>query len=168
MKKSKKISLLIPVGLIALLLISVVGSFYLGKTVGEKIKEQMVVTDEKDSTVDDKVNDPITKTDDTVTEDDAEKSIYKNDNSSTKKEEFNYGYDTVAVVYEPDSQTRTGFKKCDSKASNCTVFGVKSDQLAKAIMGGKYKVIFNTFQNCKAAAGTKYCDVEGEVIVIPL
>ena len=111
---------------------------------------------------------PIVKTDDTVVEEDASKGIYPNDNSKTNTQEFNYGYNTVAVVYEPESQTRTGFKKCDSKASNCTDFCIKSDQLAKAILGGKYKIIFNTFQNCKAAAGTKYCDVEGEVIVLPL
>lgn len=77
--------------------------------------------------------------------------------------EYKYVIDTVAVEFTPNSSKYVGFRTCAD--SSCTVYGVDPSLISKAILGGSYRVSFNTFDNCGAAAGFTYCTITSDVAV---
>ncbi len=82
--------------------------------------------------------------------------------------EYKYSYIAESVVYESDTANYGGYRVCDDDLSTCTVYGVSYEYIARGVLGGEYRVSFNSYECQGAAAGTTYCIVIGEAEVLSL
>jgi LysM repeat protein len=80
-------------------------------------------------------------------------------------EDFEYTVIGSPVEFQPDAKKYTGYRVCDDEISSCTVYAIETGFGGQPTSDGKYKVGFNTFQCPSAAAGTKYCIVEGPILI---
>jgi hypothetical protein len=80
-------------------------------------------------------------------------------------ESFEYSYVASPVLYEPDSSRYSGYMVCEEELSSCTVYGVDSSFGGSPSTDAEYRIAFDEFECSGAAAGTKYCIVEGPVLI---
>jgi hypothetical protein len=83
-----------------------------------------------------------------------------------QEDEYEYSYVTEAIVYEPDSDNYLGYRICNDTDSTCTIYGVSIDE-DNGEIGETYQLSFNEYECPGAAAGTKYCIVQGDVSIEP-
>lgn len=140
---------------------------------GEKITDynQVELSEKVEENVDPRTQ---TRTEENVSDDSAneaggqsEKTQSDDVESSTSSEnDYVHSYTATAVTFTPDSDNYIGYSVCEK--SSCTVYGIENSKIAKAVLGGTYRISFNKYGDCKAALGTTYCVVSGNVEIVPV